>query len=332
MDRKLPYIQWLRCFAALAVVLMHLCSGPWYGAEVAGGDWLALTALDGLVRWPVPVFVMISGALFLGRERPMGKYIRRSLTALIFWSGVYTLVSGKQAMAAWTEFLCGHYHLWYLYFLCGLYLIAPFLGPIARDDRLSRRFLILGLIFGNTLPRIPELLALFSGPLGNLAATFYGRVKINFLLAYVFQFVLGYRLSIWEPDRRQRWTVYGLGLLGAAVTVVGTAVLSRRFGSPVQVLFDPQSPHITAVAAALFVFAKANLKSLPRWADSLARHSFGVYLAHVLFIEELAEGGITVLSRNPLLMAPVLTAAITGACWLLSALVRRIPGLGKHIV
>ena len=46
MDRKLPYIQWLRCFAALAVVLMHLCSGPWYGAEVAGGDWLAQPALD----------------------------------------------------------------------------------------------------------------------------------------------------------------------------------------------------------------------------------------------------------------------------------------------
>lgn len=332
MDRKMPYIQWLRCFAAVAVVLMHLCANPWYQADVAAGDWLVLTILDGLVRWPVPVFVMISGALFLGKERPMGKYIRRVLTALVFWSGIYTLFSEKRAMAAWTEFLCGHFHLWYLYFLCGLYLIAPLLGPIARDDRLSRRFLILGLIFGNTLPRIPELLAVFSGPLGELAATLYGRVKISFLLGYVFQFVLGYRLSIWEPDARQRRWCYCLGILGAAVTVLGTVFLSRYRGAPVQVLFDPQSPHITAMAAALFVFAKANLKKLPGWADSLARHSFGVYLAHVLLIEGLARRGITVLSLPPLAAASVLTVAVTGACWGLGALVHRIPGVGKQLM
>lgn len=331
MDRKLPYIQWLRCFAAAAVVLMHLCANPWYQGDIHSGGWLALTILDGLVRWPVPVFVMISGALFLGRERPMGKYIRRVLAALVFWSGVYTLVSGKNAMAAWTEFLCGHFHLWYLYFLCGLYLIAPLLGPIARDDRLSRRFLILGLIFGNTLPRIPELLYLFSVPLGELATALYGRIKISFLLGYVFQFVLGYRLSIWEPDRRQRRVVYLLGLLGAAVTALGTILLSRYQGRPVQVLFDPQSPHITAMAAALFVFAREHLKALPRWAESLASHSFGVYLAHVLFIEALEKRGITVLSAHPLLAAPALTLLITALCWGLSALLRRIPIVGKHL-
>lgn len=331
MDNKLPYIQWLRCFAAAAVVLMHLCSGPWYQADVTGTDFLSLTLLDGLVRWPVPVFVMISGALFLGKERPMGKYIRRVLAALVFWSGVYTLVSGKSAMAAWTEFLCGHFHLWYLYFLCGLYLIAPLLVPIARDDRLSRRFLLLGLIFGNTLPRIPELAAVFSVPLGELAATLYGRIKISFLLGYVFQFLLGYRLSIWDPDRRQRRTVYLLGLLGAVVTVLGTVGLSRYLGSPVQVLFDPQSPHITAVAAAIFVFAREHLRRLPRWADSLARHSFGVYLAHVLVIEALSRQGVTVLSIHPLLAAPGLTVLITALCWGLSALLRRLPLVGKHL-
>jgi surface polysaccharide O-acyltransferase-like enzyme len=149
---------------------------------------------------------------------------------------------------------------------------------------------------------------------------------------YVFQFVLGYRLSIWEPDDRQCRVVYGMGILGAAVSVVGTLALSRCLGQPVQVLFDPQSPHITAVAAAIFVFAKRHLKHLPSWADGLARHSFGVYLAHVLFIEKLAEGGITVLSGHPMVAAPVLTVAITAGCCLVSALLGRIPWLGKRII
>ena len=160
----------------------------------------------------------------------------------------------------------------------------------------------------------------------------YGRVKIYFFMGYVFQFVLGYRLSLWEPDARQRRWVYGLGVLGAAVTVVGTIALSRRLGCPVHVLFEPQSPQVTAMAVAIFVFAKRHLKRLPSWADGLARHSFGVYLAHVLFIEKLAEGGITVLSGHPMVAAPVLTMVITAGCCLVSALLRRIPWLGKRII
>ena len=331
MNRKLPYLQWLRCLAAAAVVMMHLCSGPWYSTPVESRQWLALTVFDGLVRWPVPVFVMISGALFLAKDRPMGKYILRILAALVCWSGVYTLVSGKTGMAAVTEFLCGHFHLWYLYFLCGLYLITPFLGRIARDEALWRRFLVLSLIFGNLLPRIPEAVSLFSAPLGELASVFYGRIKISFCLGYVFQFVLGYRLSLWEPSRKQRLALYALGILGALTAVLGTAGLSRHLGVHVQVLYDPQSPHISAMAAAIFVFAKQNLTRLPRWAGSLAECSFGVYLSHVLVIEALTQHGVDVVRSAPLWGVPVLTAAVTAVCWAGTALLRRIPLAGRFL-
>ncbi|MBE6950837.1 MAG: hypothetical protein E7451_05805 [Ruminococcaceae bacterium] len=331
MNRKLPYLQWLRCFAAIAVVLMHLCAQSWYAAAPESGAWQILNIWEALVRWPVPVFVMISGALFLGAERPMGRYIRRVLIALVFWSGIYTLVSGKTGMAAVTEFLCGHYHLWYLYFLCGLYLIAPFLGKLARDEALCTRFLVISLIFGNVLPRIPELVHLFSGELGALADAFYGRIKISFCLGYVFQFLLGYRLSLWEPGKTQRRTIYALGILGGLVTVVGTAALSRWKGAPVQLLYEPQSLHISAMAAAIFVFAKQHLTRLPKVVDSLARCSFGIYLSHALLIEELARHGVDALTWDPLWAVPVLTITVTAVCWAGTALLRRLPVIGKTI-
>lgn len=331
MDRKLPYLQWLRCFAAAAVVMMHLCSKAWYAAIPGSGDWQMLNLSESLVRWPVPVFVMISGALFLGRERPMGKYIGRVLIALVFWSGLYTLVSGKTEMAAATEFFCGHYHLWYLYFLCGLYLITPFLGIIARNENLCRRFLVLSLIFGNVLPRIPELMHLFSPELGALADGIYGRIKISFCLGYVFQFVLGYRLSLWEPEKWQRRTLYALGLLGWVVTFFGTDALSDWKATPVQLLYDPQSLHISATAAAIFVFAKTHLTRLPKWVDSLARCSFGIYLSHALVIEELAKQNISVLTWDPAWAVPALTAAVTVLCWAGTALLRRIPAVGNYL-
>lgn len=331
MDRKIPYLQWLRCFAAGAVVVMHLCAQPWYAAVPGSGQWQVLNFMESLVRWPVPLFVMISGALFLGKERPMGKYIGRVLLALVFWSGIYTLASGAKGVAALSEFLLGHYHLWYLYFLCGLYLICPFLGVIARDDRLCRRFLVLSLIFGNVLPRIPEAAYLLSAELGALADGLYGRVKISFCLAYVFQFVLGYRLSLWEPDRRQRRCLYALGILGWVVTFFGTGILSGWKGEGVQLLYNPQSPHITAMAAALFVFAKTHLTRLPKWADSLARCSFGIYLSHALVIEILAKKGIDVLTWNPVWTVPALSIGVTALCWAGTAVLRRIPVAGKYL-
>ena len=65
---KTAYFQWLRLFAAFAVVLMHTAAYKWYDAPVDSARWLALTGWDSVVRWPVPVFLMITGALFLPRR------------------------------------------------------------------------------------------------------------------------------------------------------------------------------------------------------------------------------------------------------------------------
>ena len=67
--QKTPYFEWLRVFAAAAVVLMHTEGNLWPALGVQTREFALLTAFDSLVRWPVPVFVMITGALFLPRKR-----------------------------------------------------------------------------------------------------------------------------------------------------------------------------------------------------------------------------------------------------------------------
>lgn len=336
-QRRIAYLEWLRVLAALAVVVMHLCATPWNGSPVGSGDWQALTVLDGLARWPVPVFLMITGAVF--PEKPVKELFRKSILriagAFVFWSGLYAAISlsqGADGAAALREFLLGHYHLWYLYYLAGIYMICPFLRKITEDEGLTRYFLALSMVFANILPRLAEGAALISPEAGALASDLMGRGKIYFVMGYVFYFVLGSRLHRRDFTPGERRSIYLLGILGAAVTVFGTIALSVWKGYTVQLLFEPATPNVAAMAAAIFVFAKYHLKDLPAAVKWLAGGSFGVYLSHPMLIEGLERLGISAVSVHPMVAVPVLAAAVTAGCLLLTALVRRLPGFGKYVV
>lgn len=93
-------MRWLnnaRIIAILAVVLLHVSSRVITWSELGSNDWWYANLYDSLVRWCVPVFVMISGALLLAPEKaePLGVFYKkrasRILSPLVFWSLFYML-------------------------------------------------------------------------------------------------------------------------------------------------------------------------------------------------------------------------------------------------
>lgn len=89
MERK-QYCDYLRVFATFAVVVLHVSATNWYITDVNVMEWQAFNFYDSIVRWGVPIFVMISGSLFLGRDVSLkkiySKYILRMVVAFVFWS------------------------------------------------------------------------------------------------------------------------------------------------------------------------------------------------------------------------------------------------------
>lgn len=89
------YFDYLRVSAAFAVMIVHISAQNWYVADVNGSGWKMFNFYDSIVRWGVPVFVMISGSLFLSRDIPQekifSKYVLRMVTSFIAWSFIYTL-------------------------------------------------------------------------------------------------------------------------------------------------------------------------------------------------------------------------------------------------
>lgn len=116
---RVVFIDYLRVFATFAVVVLHVSAQNWYVTDVNGFEWQTFNIYDSLVRWGVPVFLMISGALFLDRdislEEMYKKYLLRMVIAFCYWSIVYMLLDrggtiGNRIEAA----ILGHYHMWFI--------------------------------------------------------------------------------------------------------------------------------------------------------------------------------------------------------------------------
>ena len=81
------YFDYLRVFATLAVMVLHTSAQNWSKTDVNSFTWQTFNFFDSIVRWGVPVFVMISGSLFLSRDIPIkviynGGFILRMVCCL----------------------------------------------------------------------------------------------------------------------------------------------------------------------------------------------------------------------------------------------------------
>ncbi|MFQ8981236.1 MAG: acyltransferase [Waltera sp.] len=145
------FLDVLRVLATCAVVLMHVLTGATDVTDasiVPEYRSLLLSVMD-LVTWRVPIFLLISGYLFLNPERTLTypvmikKYCRRIALAILLFGVPYAaseLVVAERTFRirmipeALKMTLMGHTwsHMWYLYLILFLYLITPLLKKVLR--------------------------------------------------------------------------------------------------------------------------------------------------------------------------------------------------------
>lgn len=337
----------LRVAATFAVVALHLSAQHWADTDIYSTAWQAFNLYDSLVRWTVPVFVMISGVFFLAGTQSLRQILRKNVlrivTAFIFWSALYAAYAyffNKCALStAVTLFFSGHYHMWFLFMIVGLYLIVPLLRPIAQNETLLRYFLLLALVFNFLLPQLGALLSLFSWPLYSSYLSLSGMLYYHFTLGFAAYFMLGRYLSRKElSPKAARWC-YALGVAGLIVTVVMTSYASRRLGTATVLFYNYDSVSVLLMCLAVFVFARRHL-NFPSLGEkgharirALSRWSFGAYLVHPLFIETFDQFlGVNTLSCNAFFSVPLLTLLIGALSFLVSALLSRVPIVNKYFV
>jgi surface polysaccharide O-acyltransferase-like enzyme len=350
---RVVYFDYLRVFATLAVMVLHVASQNWSGLDPAGYEWNVFNLYDSVVRWGVPIFIMISGALFLSREIDTkvlySKHILRMAVSYGVWSVFYAAVSAaiKQVVygqdislkSVASAIIGGHFHLWFIPMIIGLYMCTPIIKKIVSTEKTADYFLLLSFIFTFVIPQISVMCNDFIG--GHAALIMKGisglvsDMNMNLVLGFAFYFVLGYRLNSIELTKKQRGIIYALGAAGFIATIVLTAVASRMAEAPDTTYYGNFRLNVMLAAVAVhtwFKYRRHDNPSVNNVVAQLSKYSFGAYLVHVFVIDVLNLIGLNTLSFQPLLSVPVIAAIVFVVSFAISFVISKIPFINKWVV
>lgn len=330
-----------------AVVLVHAVS-PLVNtayADLNSPTWWAAHTLDSALRWCVPVFVMISGALLL-RPRPegVGAFYRKRWARigipLAVWTGGYLLWERWRDDIAVSDAVSQvasgspSIHLYFLYVIAGLYLLTPFLRTIVAHTPRTRLWWFTGLVLA--LGAADQLLALIDGAGGVTAATQF--------LPFLGYYLLGWLLLTSDPGVRTLRYGFAAFVLGTAGTTVGAgvaAVAEGEWGTHAEYVYDFLSPTVALASVGVFVLLRAAGLSLAnggpvaraanRTVATVSALSFGVYLVHVMVLNTLRDIAGTPHGVDALLAGAMYAVATAAISLILVAAARRIPLLRSTV-
>lgn len=313
-------MQWMnnaRIVAIFAVVMLHVAAYPVLNAELGSTSWWIANVYDSALRWCVPVFVMISGALLLeprteGLKTFYRKRATRVLLPLLFWSLFYVIWAklkhgayghDPSDISIWERLSAGkpYFHLWFLYMLVFLYLFAPFFQMMIKACK--PRHLYWALICGFALAALNT----FLGNLSTRADPWF----FNWFLFYVPYFVLGYVIRHTQLRIAHAYLWLGL-LITVAATAWGVFALSTRTDlSTGTYFYDNLSITVIPMSACIILLVRDWNREFihPHLTQVLSQLTLGVYLLHPIVLDIAYYFDINALTLHPLWSIPLLSLA-----------------------
>lgn len=309
----------IRLIATLGVIILHVSSTGLYGfGKISTFDWMTANFADSITRYCVPLFFMLSGALILSKtESPLEFYKKRFTRVLLpflFWSLIYGVactalqyIKGNPTSIAsfFTNILFYQgtfsqlaYHLWYIYVLIGIYILAPFIKPL-----LKTKSNLIAIILAWTISII-LCLPFFS---------FNNTIILLFkFLCYTGYFIIGYILTKSELEFKiaQKTALWISATVLVLYTAISTFYLTSEDGKLNDTLYDYFSPNVVLFSVIIFLLIKSlkiNLTEKNKVLSSINKYSYGIYLSHALFLSVSERAGLDWNFIHPFIGIPFVT-------------------------
>ena len=333
----------LRTLACIMVVLLHVSAQYWYLTPTSDTEWVFMHIWNSSTRCAVPIFFMISGALFLQASPPGKKFFTRNIPRLacvfILWSTLYGIDAMTLGGALEKPFkifdyaMAGHYHLWFLPAMIGVYLLLPALYAIAHYENgwALRAFLPVFLIFGIVCGTV----AAFDGMIPWGISMAFAKIAPE-LCGCCGYFLLGYALTKLDATRVPRLVWILIYAVSVAITALAGILYSRHTGTATALLHAEYTATTFAEAVSLFLlFRTVKVSASSRTGrifTELSACTLGIYLLHPFILERLQTFGFDTRTFHAAFSIPLVMLAVVLICLLVSALLRRIPYAGKWIL
>lgn len=310
----------IKITAMLLVILLHVNAsniGPALGGQLGSTDTVLTIFFSILTRIGVPLFILISGRYVIAGVFGMTntnyyiKRLPRLFIPLATWSLIYFAIClFTVPETTWNSFIkdfasgfAYNYtaiHLWYLYMLFGLYLIAPILYQILSKLTFQHSvYFSIGLcLFGATVEIIK-----------NLTAT---NIWLLWWLEFIGLFALGYVLRNFKCSKKKFF------LLGGALLIEGIATLLSLYfvaqGNILAGLFHwGVSFNAQATAVLIYLFFNS-CKFENDLFTHFSSYTLGIYLFHPIIIFIIMKTFTTGSLIWDILLKTVLTYVISLAC------------------
>ena len=327
---RIVYMDWLRVLAAVLVVALHIIRSTVEKLPVHTPSWEFFSDLSSLFAVCNVLFVLISGALILGKRpgekddsilRFYGKKAVNVLVPCFLYFLFYMFYAfGLSALypANWGNLLrqfAGNTtgltpHFWLVHVILLFYVAAPFFKCLTRQMRDGTAAVMAAVIF---LAHCYFLYGSYAG-MGYVATTFLGAWDAVFLLGYFCTTEIALRL-------------YRFLLAGAAAAVVFILFAVHAIDG-YEILVFNNAPPMLLLGCALFLtfrtYGDTVFSRIPSLFAVLAKYSFPVLMIHWFVFFEIVEkrlgvngmmfvgGGLTGLAAR-MLLSTVLTLAISAA-------------------
>lgn len=334
----------LRVVAAFMVIVIHVSAYNFGDTPSKSTEWLSYNFFDSIVRSAVPIFLMISGACFLNKKtqgnvkKIYSKNILKLLIVFIFWSIVYALFSlytGRITKGQVIDsIITGHFHLWYLPTIIGIYIISPLIYRFVKNASVNiYKYFIVLLLCASFLKTISYLEFL---PFYNHINLLLRNLPIDIIFGYYSYFILGYILYNYNILEKYSKTIYILGIISIILCFVGTYFLSLYSGYNNPNLMREFSIFTLFESIGVFLFFKNKVTisdcAIGKKITNVANCTLGTYVIHLLVMYMLFDLNIiNIRSFNTFLSVPVISVITFILSLTLVYVVKKVKFIGNWV-
>ena len=349
MRARIQWVDYVRAAAICCVVLCHATEGIYdmnleQINEISASSRVFCYMSFTVGRLGVPMFLMITGSLLLGREydeNSIRSFWRNKwfhlLVCTLFWFAVYDILIhfGKHVDVGILQFVADLMfihkvemsHVWYMPMILGIYILIPLVSNmlIKFDLRMFCFPIIIFSFYSFVVPLIDEINQVINPGLAisrQFSLGFSGG-------AYGLYLIYGYlvKIGIFKKVKSILLLIISMVALGGTVVL---QIWSYRCGVGYNVWYDCL---LLLIGSVCLYELGSRMHSTYGYSvvKCIADYSFPIYITHII-IRGLFKSRIRALP----IMLPIKVLVLWNICMvmslLLSILISRIPKFGKYLL
>jgi surface polysaccharide O-acyltransferase-like enzyme len=283
---RIKWIDLLRVIGVICVIMIHVVSNTinTFGGLSNNGH-IFYVFIHYFSSFAVPLFVMISGMMFLSKKELTYKELFKKyllkiiLIILVIGTGMILMeeifinkdISINLVKKVFLRLITGDIwaHMWYLYLVLGLYLITPICILVTKNIQENEFRIFLIILFAVSI-MVPTINTFFKI---NMA---FNMLNIS---GYIFYYFYGYYLYHYDIDKKYKIGNYLLWLLAIIYTIYRAININSLDN-----VYSYTSLIPCVMASAIVVLFKNKEIKKDKLINLIAINSLGIYIIHQLFI------------------------------------------------